>query len=171
MWAHGRLRPPSGSTGAEPRPHPLAGLDNSPIHRPGAYGWPYGSASCPPPDAPPTLSSRIPGCGIGAGLPLFADRQVVGGAVAGVQLPRGEACLPWGSGGCAPCQGAPLGRGQDAGGRQKRAARHCLFSTPQRGVCYFSLPCATMQVLTTFLDVNQSPLQLRLRLSSLWFNS
>ena len=65
--------------------------------------------------------------------PLPPGRQAVGGAVAGVQPPRGEACLPGGSGGCAPCRGAPLGRGRDAGGRQKRAARHCLFLHPPAG--------------------------------------
>lgn len=55
--------------GAEPRPHPLAGLDNPPAHRPSACARPFGSVGCPPPDAPPTLIEKFPEAGIG--LPLI----------------------------------------------------------------------------------------------------
>lgn len=51
--------------------------------------------------------------------------------MAGVQPPRGEACLPWGSGGFAPCRGAALGGGRDAGGE---AAKRPFSFAPSGGL-------------------------------------
>jgi len=137
MWAHGRPRPPSGSMGAEPRPHPLAGLDNPPAHRPGACARPCGSVGCPPPDAPPTLISKFPEFGIGP--PLLPGRQVVGGAVAGVQPSRGEACLPGGVWGLCPL---PWSRHRRRAGRrgeaEARSAPLPFLYPPAGGLLFLS---------------------------------
>ena len=139
MWAHGRPRPPAGSMGAEPRPHPLAGLDNPPAHRPGACARPFGCVGCPPPDAPPHPDLKI--SRIRDRTPPLSWLQVEGGAAQAFSRGRGEGgAHPRGAGGVPLPWSRLRRRAGRLGGSEPRKCAATPFIRPPSGGSV--IPCS-----------------------------